>query len=76
MKCYWHCYHFPFSFCLKQEQYHKILKDYMQFLDTAERKLKNQTIAATNVDDLNEQLQKHKVSAAPIFILFCVHCGI
>ncbi|XP_063958479.1 nesprin-1-like [Lytechinus pictus] len=43
-----------------QEQYHKILKDYMEFLDTAERKLQNKNISATDVNDLHQQLQKHK----------------
>ncbi|XP_030855588.1 nesprin-1 isoform X2 [Strongylocentrotus purpuratus] len=43
-----------------QEQYHKILKDYMEFLETAEKKLQNKTLSATDVDDLHHQLQKHK----------------
>ena len=51
-----------------QEQYHKIIKDYMEFLDTAEQKLKRAEISATDATDLARQLDKHKVLTNVIII--------
>ena len=45
-----------------QEQYHKIIQDYMEFLDTAEQKLSQDEVIATDARNLREQLEKHKVS--------------
>ncbi|XP_022095690.1 nesprin-1-like isoform X2 [Acanthaster planci] len=43
-----------------QEQYHKILQDYMEFLDMAEQKLSRDDVMATDARNLREQLEKHK----------------
>ena len=45
-----------------QEQYQKMLKDYADFLETAEGKLKTESIAARDLPHLRQQLNTHKVS--------------
>ena len=44
-----------------QEQYQKMLKDYADFLETAEGKLKTEAISARDLSHLKQQLSAHKV---------------
>ena len=44
-----------------QEQYQKMLKDYADFLETAEGKLKTESISARDLPHLRQQLSAHKV---------------
>ncbi|XP_033126157.1 nesprin-1-like isoform X2 [Anneissia japonica] len=43
-----------------QEQYHKIIEDYSEYLATAEEKLRKDEVIATDLADLKDQLEKHK----------------
>jgi len=44
-----------------QDQYEKMLLDYAEFLETAQDKLKSDTISARDLDHLKQQLSAHKV---------------
>ena len=45
-----------------QHQYENMLQDYADFLDTAQEKLKADTISARDLPHLKQQLAAHKVS--------------
>lgn len=45
-----------------QDQYEKLLQDYAEFLETANEKLKTETINVKDLHQLKQQLAAHKVS--------------
>lgn len=44
-----------------QDQYEKMLLDYAEFLETAQDKLKVESVSAKDLDNLKHQLSAHKV---------------
>ncbi len=45
-----------------QTQYEKLLEEYAEFLETAQNKLRGDTVTALNLPHLTERLHSHKVS--------------
>ena len=54
-----------------QSQYEKMLEEYAEFLETAQAKLRSETITATDLAHLRKQLQVHKVGLSMLLIEIC-----